>query len=68
MQQAYLQEVSPHQYDSMLIVHALKLPTWGTYTHARAHTHTYIHTYINTYMYTQVHRPKIPTPLLSGLY
>lgn len=58
-QQAYVQEASSHQYNSMLIVHALKLdPEWGhmyTHTHKRIHGHTGILT-------------KMPTPLLSGFY
>lgn len=48
MQQAYLQEVSPHQYDSMLIVHALKLYPHGGHTHACAHTHKHIHGHTGT--------------------
>lgn len=49
MQQAYLQEVSPHQYDSMLIVHALK-----RYPHGR-HTHTHVHTLTRTHTHKHIH-------------
>lgn len=44
-QQAYLQEVNPHQYDPMLIVHALKLDPHRGHTHTYTLTHTWTHGY-----------------------
>lgn len=52
----YLQEASSSQYDSMLILHALKL---NPHTGAHVHTHKRVHGHADT-------QTKTPTPLLSG--
>ena len=57
-QQADLQEVCSPQYNSMLILHALR---WDPLSGAHVHAHKCINGHTDTQF-------KTPTPLLSGFY